>query len=430
MTSADFASPSRPRLRDLEVRAVTHEGEAFFHFHDREGVARDVALSQDFGPLLRLCDGRRTLAQITETYAQEGGETLPVAWLQNFVQQLDEALLLESPRSEAARREKLEAFLDSPSRAATLAGRAYPADAQTLHAELDAYFVAARQLKHMPQVSALASRGTRKSTVLDEQIRGCIVPHIDFRRGGVTEALAYEGLQNARFDTIVILGIAHAGVRYPFSLLPQDFETPLGTAFCDRDFCLHLQSGLDARLTAEPLAHRDEHSVEFVVVFAQHGDNLRGARIVPIVCGGFFQELADGTPPAENPDIASFARALRETCDEWKAQGKRVGIICSVDGAHVGSNFGDDTPLTPARLKQIEELDVEAWQCVEQGDRDALHAALARDNNARNVDAHPAVYVTLLAFPEWRAQLLHYDQAFSREENSVVSFAALTLYEP
>lgn len=415
-----YGLPDHPRLRPLEVRPVTHEGEEFFLFHDREGISPGVALSRDFEPLLRLLDGTRTPGQIAAAYALAGGETLPEAWLHNFLQQLDEAFLLESARYRAASQEKLRNFLESPARPAVLAGRAYPDDPAALGAQLDGYFEAARELATaLPQLS-----------IPGGQIRGCIVPHIDFRRGGVTEARAYAGLQDETFDTLVVLGIAHAGLRYPFSLLPQDLDTPLGTMRCDTDFCSALQDKLDDRLTAEGLAHRDEHSVEFVAVFAQHLGHLRASRVVPLLCGGFFEELRSGASPAGNPDIAAFARALRQTADEWAAQGKRVGIVCSVDGAHVGSNFDDDTPLTTERLRAIKDADVEAWRCVERGDREAWHAALARDNNTRNVDAHPAVYITLLAFPEWRARLLHYDQAFSSAENSVVSFAALALYEP
>ena len=420
-----FALPERPRLRALEVRPVTHEGEAFYSFHDREGIAPAVALSRDFEGLLRLLDGSRTSHEIAQAYALAGGETLPDEWLQNFLQQLDEAFLLESPRYQAASVAKLRKFLESPARHAVLAGRAYPDDPHELREQLDGYIQAARKL----EVSAHYA-GTRKSTVLAEQIRGCVVPHIDFRRGGITEAAAYAALQDQNFDTLVILGIAHAGLRYPFSLVPQDLETPLGTARCDTAFCDALVEKMDARLTAEALAHRDEHSVEFVAVFAQHLENLRDAQVVPILCGGFFQELMSGTSPSDNEDVAEFARAMRETCDEWKEQGKRVGIICSVDGAHVGSNFEDDTPLTAERLRSIETEDLHAWRAVEEGDREAWHAALSRGNNPRNVDAHPAVYTTLLAFPEWRANLIHYDQAFSREENSVVTFAALAFYEP
>lgn len=420
LPKGDFELPLRPRLRALDVHPVTHEGEAFYLFRDREAVAEDAVLSRDFEPLLRLLNGRRTLAQITADYAAEGGETLPEAWLVNFLEQLDGAFLLESARYDAASRSKLDALLSEPVHEAVFAGRAYSADPATLRGELDGYFQAARRLE----------AGTAPGLAIEKSaIRGCVVPHIDFRRGGAVEALAYESLRGERFDTLVILGIAHAGVRYPFSLLAQDFETPLGTASCDRAFCQALQARLDARLTAEPYAHREEHSLEFVAVFAQHLENLRGAKIVPIICGGFFRELANGTSPAENPDIAAFAAALRATCDEWTAQGRRVGIVCSVDGAHIGSNFDDDTPLTPARLANIREADIAAWRRVEAGDREGWHAELARDDNARHVDAHPAVYVTLLAFPEWRARLLHYDQAYSRAENSVVSFAALTLYQ-
>ena len=413
-----FALPHRPRLRALDVQPVTHEDENFMLFHDREGVAPDTGLSVDFEPLLRLLDGRRTPAEISAAYAAAGGENLPEAWLTNFLEQLDGALLLESDRYETAAHERLDPLLNDPVHAAAFAGRAYPGEPAALRCDLNGYITGARQL--LDAAKPLPSAGS---------IRGCIVPHIDFRRGGIVEALAYEGLQNERFDTLVILGIAHAGVRYPFSLLAQDFETPLGTAACDRAFCAALQGRLDERLTAEPYAHRKEHSLEFVAVFAQHCQNLCGAKIVPIICGGFFSELANRTSPAGNADVAAFAAALRQTSDEWAETGQRVGVICSVDGAHVGSNFGDDTPLSPARLANIREADLAAWRAVEAGDREAFHAELARDNNARHVDAHPAVYTTLLAFPEWRAHLLHYDQAYSERENSVVSFAALALYE-
>jgi hypothetical protein len=104
-----------------------------------------------------------------------------------------------------------------------------------------------------------------------------------------------------------------------------------------------------------------------------------------------------------------------------------VGFIVSVDGAHIGTQFGDDTPLDETYLKQIEIDDLEFWRTVERGDVEAMHAHIARDDNARNVDAHPAVYTLFLAFPELRARLQRYEQAYSAHQNIVVSFAALTL---
>ena len=67
---------------------------------------------------------------------------------------------------------------------------------------------------------------------------------------------------------------------------------------------------------------------------------------------------------------------------------------------------------------------------IEAGDRAALHQHFARDFNRFHVDAHPALYTLMAAFPSWRAQRLDYDQAFHPDQNIVVSFASLALFEP
>jgi hypothetical protein len=68
-------------------------------------------------------------------------------------------------------------------------------------------------------------------------------------------------------------------------------------------------------------------------------------------------------------------------------------------------------------------------RAVEAGDREAFHAHFARDFNRFHVDAHPAVYTLMAAFPELRGVELDYDQAFHPDENIVVSFASLALVD-
>jgi AmmeMemoRadiSam system protein B len=184
------------------------------------------------------------------------------------------------------------------------------------------------------------------------------------------------------------------------------------------------------RLTDEEWAHRSEHSVEFVATFLQHSPALAKARIVPILCGGLFDELRTGSSPACNSGVACFCEALRAVTGEWEERGQRVGFIVSVDGAHMGTQFGDDAPLTPDVRQLVEAADREFWSCVSKGDIEAMHNHLARDNNARNVDAHPALYALWHAFPHLGAELQHYRQAYNRQQNSMVTFAALTLYQP
>ena len=203
----------------------------------------------------------------------------------------------------------------------------------------------------------------------------------------------------------------------------------LGTAECDREFLNSLNARVGGKMLNEQYAHQKEHSIEFVAVFLQHLENLKTAKIVPILCGGFFEELRSKTSPRSTPLLAEFIDALRETTLEFEAKGQRVGFIASVDLSHVGSFFGNNETLTLTRLNEIEKADLHFLEAVEQGIAEKMHQSLARNNNARNVDAHPATYTFLAAFPELRAQLLEYQQAFDTEENSLVSFASMTLFE-
>jgi predicted class III extradiol MEMO1 family dioxygenase len=267
------------------------------------------------------------------------------------------------------------------------------------------------------------------STQQTGKLRGIVVPHIDFTRGGVVEALAYEPLKNEEFDVLVILGIAHCGVRYPFCAAPKDFETPLGTAPCDREFIAALQERVGERLTREQIAHKNEHSIEFVAVFLQHFEQFKNTRIVPIICGGFFDEIQSGDSPSRNQDVAQFIRALREVTREWESRGQRVGLSPASMARTSARSSGDPRVITPSTLQEIETRDRDFWEHVADGDAEAMHSHIHATTTNANVDAHPALYTLLTAFPDLRGELLHYAQAYNREQNIVVSFAAMSLHE-
>jgi AmmeMemoRadiSam system protein B len=405
-----------PKIRSLEVIPFQDRGQEFLLLRDRLGLAVDVQVPRALAPLLALFDGTRDATAIAGAYALRGGELLPPAFLQRLIEQLDEQLLLHSPRFEAHQRAVVGAFEQTPERPAAFAGLSYPAEPEALRALLDGFWQEAAALECEPEYSP-------------SRLRGIIVPHIDFTRGGAVEALAYRHLARAQFDTLVVLGIAHSGVRYPFCALAKDFATPLGAARGDCDFIAALQARLGPRLLAEQFAHKSEHSVEFVAVFGQYAPALREALLAPIICGGFFDEIRNGISPQSTPAIAQFIAALREVTAEWQAQGKRVGFVVSVDLTHAGSRFGDDRVLHDADLRAIEAADRELLQNVVEGNAEGWHRHIARDDNARNVDAHPAVYALLAAFPSWRGQLLRYAQTFDAPANALVSFASLALYD-
>lgn len=411
----------KPKLRSLEIVSVEQNGEEYFLLNDRLGIAFTATIPQELGGLMGLLDGERTPEQIVTEYAHRYGQQLPLEFVTDFVEQLDAALYLDSPHFQERKQQIVDEFKALEVRPSLFTnGAQQPEEAESLKKELDGFFEEARKIAVPP----LPPRS---------KVRGIVVPHIDFQRGGVTEALAYLQLLDEEFDTFVVLGIAHCGVAYPFCATMKDFETPAGLVRCDREILSRLHRRLGDKLFAEEYAHKNEHSVEFVATFLKHlegfeNTKFENTKIVPVICGGLFEELRTKLSPSYTPEVKQFMRALQEVVSAQEAQGKRIGFIVSVDLSHVGTRFGDETLLTPERLREIEKGDREFLKCIEAGDAEAAHQALAKDNNARNVDAHPAIYTLLRAFPELRAQLLDYRQAHNSEENMVVSFAAMTLF--
>jgi len=406
----------RARLRPIEASPLTIKDKEYLVLNDRTGLASTVYVPRAWGPLLALFDGSRTPSEIIGSYTMRGGQLLPIEFVEHVIAQMDEAYMLESPRFAAHYQVTLDAFENSPVRPAEFAGKSYPVEPEELNELLASFFEKGKDLDQ-PQ-PAFAS----------DKVRGIVVPHIDFTRGGPVEALAYQPLIDQYFDVFVVLGIAHSGVNYPFCATAKDYDTPLGPARADTEFVAALQKRVGERLTAEQFTHKNEHSIEFVAVFLQYLAATKSARIVPILCGGFHEEVRSGSSPQHTPDIANFCKALREVVDEWEARRLRVGLVASVDLSHVGSRFGDDATITTDRLLTIESADREFLRQFELGDAEGLHNHIARDDNARNVDAHPALYTLLTAFPELRGQLLHYAQAFDGEANSLVSFASMALF--
>ena len=412
-----------PLLRRLEISRTDSENGEILVFHDPADYTPDLALNAGLAPLLALMDGTRSVAQIAEIVRQSDPE-MPDAWIAEFVAELDENLLLDSPHFAQQRAARESDWQAATARAAAFAGRSYPHEAAELNAFLD-------------DKLAIGIERTPMRAYEPTDVRGIVTPHIDFHRGGHVEAASYAPLiENVRatgkpFDTLVIFGIAHAGIDYPFCALDKDFATPLGDMKCDREFLRDLTQSVGPQLLAENFVHKDEHSIEFAAVLCQHFDELKKAQIVPILCGGFWESLRTGRAPEQaEPAVAAFIEALRAVTQQHENAGRKIGFIASVDGAHVGTQFGDDTKLTPAKLREIAREDRNWCAAIEAGDRANLHQHFARDGNRFNVDAHPALYTLMAAFPDLRGQLLDYDQAYHEGPNIVVSFASLALFAP
>lgn len=396
-----------PKLRPLEFFPVRLHGREMIGVRDPEGVVEDtLLLPPPVALVASLLDGDRDVVDVQTEYARRsGGEILFRTDLERIVAELDRAGLLLTESFEARKREQREAYRRSEVRAASLAGRSYPADPQALRALLR---------RHLEAVDSAELDGLRP--------RGVVAPHIDFARGGWCYGWAYAALRPCPARTFLLLGVAHAGPPVPFVLTEKPFQTPLGTVPVDTDFTrtLRAQAG---DLTEHEVVHRNEHSLEFQVLFLQAALEDRPFAIVPILCSG-FERWCGSSSPREVPEIERVVRALR---DLVRAR-EDVAVVVGVDLSHVGPRFGDPDPPDDRLASCTALRDHAVLGAMARGDPEGFWREGMADGNRQRIDALSAVYTALRILEPVRGKLLRYGQA-PDPAGGIVSFASLALLE-
>jgi len=154
----------------------------------------------------------------------------------------------------------------APVRPAAVAGQFYPASAEALREEVDAFLAAASK---------------------DERITGDIVaivaPHAGYVYSGRIAAVAYKQVQGRKYDAVIILAPSHREAFAGVSLMPVGgYETPLGVEAIHEGIARKLlEQGGCIRETRK--GHGPEHAVEVQIPFIQRA--LGDVPIVPLVMG-------------------------------------------------------------------------------------------------------------------------------------------------
>ncbi len=408
----------RPKLRNVEVFPVEHEGRRVVCLRDPLALAEEVIFFPL--PLLRIVrhfDGKKSLEEIQRRLSEEEQQQIPLHFLVEFTEELDRFHFLDSPRFERHRRQIFSDYAARSTRPPFLAGRSYPADPVQLTRTLEGYFRHEAGPKWPGE-----PRGNR--------IAGIIAPHIDFLRGGFCYAWAYrEMIESLDPDLFVVLGTIHTGTSAPFTATRKGFETPFGTLEVDHPFLDRLEAAYGHDLYAEEIAHRAEHSIEFQAVFLQSiynnphsrfGKKARPITFVPILCSILHEEIEMGLPPRNDIQVEGFFQALRTAITE---ETRSVLLIASADLSHVGPQFGDPTPLTADDLSTITRNDHALLETLERCDADAFAEFLRRDGNRQRVCGVAPIYTLLRTVDAPRGRLLKYGQW--PDPNGTVTFASL-----
>ncbi len=410
-----MSSLERPKLRQVQPRRVEHQGQFYILLHDTTGASsQPFVLSFDvFNHVVRRFDGRSSLSEIQAIVLRQTGMFIALQELRDIVNRLDAGMMIEGPTFDAFH----QAYRESRSRPAALAGRSYAATQRALKAQLEQFFVGTDGAG-LPSLAADSS---------GSGLRAILSPHIDFHRGGSVYTWSYKDLvENCDADTFVILGVAHQYCRRRFALTRKDFETPLGVVATDRTYVDHIASLAGQEFFEDELSHRTEHSIEFQVVFLQHVlAGIRDFTIVPILVGSFHDIKEEGRDPVDDPDVGRFIDALRAA---EISSGKKVAYIGGIDLCHIGPEFGDPHPVEPSLQAQIGSFDDSMLEYAAACDPQGWFQTAAKIRNRWRVCGLAATYTMLQAIGPARGRLLKYAQAIDNQRSCCVSFASMAFH--
>lgn len=382
-----------PRLRPLEMDWVEHDGQRLLRLRDPLRITDNVALlPQAVAYVLSFCDGTRDAGQVSAALAVSAGVAISPSQVRALVAQLDDALLMESPRFTEAYAGAIAAFRGAPFRKPALAGSAYPSDAHALRRSLDGY---------------IRGAGTPSTNGHANVWRGLVSPHIDYLRGGPIYADVWRAAAATvrEADLAIIIGTDHHGSPGSVTFTRQRYSSPFGILPTDQSVIDVVEERAGSGIFDQELHHRVEHSVELVAVWLQHARGDEPLPIVPIIAGSFHHFVKGRAEPSRDAHIGAVVDALRSAMC-----GRRCLVISAGDLAHVGPAFGDALPLDSAAKRDLERHDRDVLAAMCSGSAETFFDRLRCEEDARRVCGLPCTYLALRILDGCTGTVLGYDQ--------------------
>jgi AmmeMemoRadiSam system protein B len=393
-----------PEARWLEVHSVPEKD--MLALTDPEGLFEGVMLVPPvLYYVIEQLDGSRTLPELVKHFNDEGLE-LTLEELTQVVNQLEEKLCLEGSRVNEARRATRVAYEQRAVRPAAHAGGAYPEQLEQLSPFFESLFT--------------APNGPSFLQPEKKRITGIVAPHIDFRRGNVAYAWAYEPLRHAvkKPDVFIVLGTSHQPLRKRFAISRKAYDTPYGPIQVDTALADAIAKQCKQSFFEDETAHRQEHSIEFQAVMLGHTLGATQATFLPVLCGS-VHDLINKDPSQDNA-LQDFIGATKEAIEK---DGREVCVIAGVDLAHIGPHFGDRAAPDEAAKMILEERDRATMKKVCEVDAASFFEDVAHAKNDRRICGFAPLYSFLRLIEGSEGSLSYYGQAIT-PPSSIVSFAS------
>ncbi len=447
-----------PKVRAIEPLAT--EGDRFYLRDPLRMSDAILLVPRPVLYILSLLDGKHSVDDVRTEFARAAGQAIARERIDEILSTLDEALFLDNERFRAVQARIVREFHVSDLRPAIHAGLSYPSDPKELADMLGNLLGAPRSLSRAEgrddsgsDPRSLPGLGGEPAAAGPEPAEGgagadgrtragqsaknpapdveaIVAPHIDLNRGGACYAAVYRQVAlRAQARRFIVLGISHHPLTHAYALTTKDYDTPFGRVRTDRAFVERLAVECGTDFLADEIAHREEHSVEFQVLFLKYllGGysglcEEREFTVVPILCASLHDHVERGVEPEEGGEVAQMLAALD------RLLGRREGdcLIAAVDFAHLGRQFGQDLVVTEEVIHDAEAADRRMMEAMTDRDASGFFRLIADEKDRRNVCGVPAIYALLRLIGSGDAgAVARYGQAVDRKAHSVVTFAGL-----
>ncbi len=409
-------SNAYPKLRQLEALPHAEGEKPVVLLRDPSQIGEEtLVVSPQLYQLLMLFDGTNSVLDIQTILTRQAGQIVFREQVESLVNHLDKAYFLDNENFRKRRAEVERKFKSQSVRPAHLAGEGYPADESELRDLLGSFY------------QSVEGAGLPDAQQ-EKRIRALVAPHIDLRLGGPTYTHAYRRLAESEpSDLFVILGTGHMGVQNCFSVCVKDFETPLGTAEADVEFAECFERTVGPETFGEELSHRNEHTIEFQLLFLQHVLASHKFKIFPVLASFSYADLIlpNRKKGACAEQVFKFVQALKAA---EASTGRRVCVIASVDLAHVGPLYGDRFTPDPSTIENVKAKDLEMLAFVTEGDSEGFSNFVASELDRRKICGFPCLYTLLHYLQDQEGELLAHSHCQMDATGSFVTYASLVFH--
>lgn len=372
-------------FKNIKLRVRHFDFEEFedgFIVKDPFGLFEDLFFTQHAITLLSLFNGNRTIDEVKTEFFKITNILLSDQEIINFIKMMDEYYLFYNERFINRVEEERRKLLNLEYKKITL-------------------------VENTTQVKNFIKQNLTDET--EENLIGLIVPHIDIKIAMDLYLKTYAKIKNTKRKIFFIFGVAHSLHLTPFSIFPRDYHTDR-LVKVNKEIFKEIQKLFAYEIDYDVLAYRNEHSVEFPIIFLD--SFLEDITIIPSIVA--YANKKD--------DLKIISERIYKAIEPYKDE---IFFISSIDLSHVGKKFGDRFYF------DTKEVDLMYIDMLSNLKNDEAFDFLKKHDNQTRIDGQFTNYVfleVLKMLKVSKGKLIDYRNYYESLTDSGVSYCSVGFY--